>query len=104
MGRVETTDTGRVDQGDAAGEEWVGEPHLDELDTCPPLVAVALGDPAAGLVGGTPPTRSPASRRRTTAPGSLAWWTTVTAIVARSSSTGQTSLPMSALISALLPS
>ena len=52
MGRVETTDTGRVDQGDAAGEEWVGEPHLDELDTCPPIVAVALGDPAAGLVGG----------------------------------------------------
>ena len=52
MRGVEAADPGRVDQRDAPLEERVRQPDLDHLDPVAAVVAVGLGDPAAGLVGG----------------------------------------------------
>ena len=51
VGGVEAADPRRVDQRDAPLEERVRQPDLDHLDPVAAVVAVGLGDPAAGLVG-----------------------------------------------------
>ena len=51
VGGVQPADAGRVDERDPPLEERVGQADLDDLDAVAPVVAIALRDPATGLVG-----------------------------------------------------
>ena len=105
MSGIRAPDARRVDERETSIEEGIDDRDLDELDVA---AVVGVAGPrvtqSATSSGGIDSTTSwPPSCRRTVAVGGSPWRTIVTAIVARSSSTGHTSVDSRPLIRALLP-